>query len=126
MSKVPTFFDAGQAGDDHEVLKLAPGYGMGAAGKVRPARWPSIWPGGSRTSNCACISLWPSLSERLTVPASKAPAVLLPSNSGASHAKISAAQRAFRRQNGYGTTARQEFSEAARQMRAAGVPEKSG
>ena len=55
---------------------------------------------------------------------SKAPAVLLPSNSGASHAKISAAQRAFRRQNGYGTTARQEFNEAARQMRAAGVPEK--
>lgn len=52
-----------------------------------------------------------------------APAILLPSSSGMSHAQISAAQRAFRRQNGYNTDIRTEFNEAARQMRAAGVPE---
>ncbi|THJ30477.1 hypothetical protein E8K88_17725, partial [Lampropedia aestuarii] len=52
-----------------------------------------------------------------------APAILLPSSSGMSHAQISAAQRAFRRNNGFGTDIRTEFNEAARKMRAAGVPE---
>ena len=53
----------------------------------------------------------------------KAPAILLPSSSGMSHAQISSAQRAFRRANGYGTSIKQEFNEAVRQMRSAGVPE---
>ncbi|CAH1544290.1 hypothetical protein THOG05_50171 [Vibrio rotiferianus] len=34
-------------------------------------------------------------------------------------------QRTFRRQNGYNTSIRTEFNEAARQMREAGVPEES-
>lgn len=53
----------------------------------------------------------------------QAPAILLPSSSGMSHAQISAAQRAYRRQYGFGTDIRTEFNEAVRQMRAAGVPE---
>ena len=53
----------------------------------------------------------------------KAPAILLPSSSGMSHAQISSAQRTFRRANGYGTSVKQEFNEAVRQMRSAGVPE---
>ncbi|WP_254605587.1 hypothetical protein [Burkholderia contaminans] len=52
-----------------------------------------------------------------------APAVLLPSTSGSVHAQISGMQRAFRNQNGFNTDVRTEFNEAARQMRAAGVPE---
>lgn len=58
-----------------------------------------------------------------TYSSKTAPAVLLPSTSGSSHAQISAAQRAFRRQHGFDTSIRTEFDEAARQMRAAGVPE---
>ncbi|HAS8488376.1 TPA: hypothetical protein I7727_20920, partial [Vibrio vulnificus] len=54
-----------------------------------------------------------------------APAILLPSSSGSSHAQISSMQRTFRRQNGYNTSIRTEFNEAARQMREAGVPEES-
>lgn len=53
----------------------------------------------------------------------QAPAILLPSSSGMSHAQISAVQRAYRRQYGFGTDIRTEFNEAVRQMRAAGVPE---
>ncbi|MBR8080999.1 RHS repeat-associated core domain-containing protein [Burkholderia cenocepacia] len=52
-----------------------------------------------------------------------APAVLLPSTSGSIHAQISGMQRAFRNQNGFNTDVQTEFNEAARQMRAAGVPE---
>lgn len=52
-----------------------------------------------------------------------APAVLLPSTSGSVHAQISGMQRAFRNQYGYDTDVRTEINEAARQMRAAGVPE---
>ena len=42
----------------------------------------------------------------------KAPAILLPSSSGMSHAQISSAQRTFRRANGYGTSIKQEFNNA--------------
>lgn len=55
----------------------------------------------------------------------KAPAILLPSKSGMSHATISSMQRKFRRSNGYNTTARQEMMEAAKQLRIAGVPQKA-
>ena len=54
----------------------------------------------------------------------KAPAILLPSLSGQAHAIISAMQRAFRRQHGFNTTIRQEFTEAARQLKAAGLTSK--
>ena len=51
---VATFFDAGQAGDDHEVFKLAPGYGMGA-------RWKS--PAGPLAVDLA----WGQLDKQLRV-----------------------------------------------------------
>ncbi|MBS0040524.1 type IV secretion protein Rhs, partial [Neisseria sp. Marseille-Q1983] len=54
----------------------------------------------------------------------KAPAILLPSSSGKAHAIISAMQRAFRKQNGFNTSIRQEFTEAARQLKAAGLSSK--
>lgn len=40
-----------------------------------------------------------------------------------SHAQISSAQRTFRRANGYGTSIKQEFTEAAIQMSSARVSE---
>ncbi|MCA8058945.1 hypothetical protein [Burkholderia cepacia] len=58
-----------------------------------------------------------------TYSSGTAPAVLLPSTSGFVHAQISGMQRAFRNQNGFNTDVQTEFNEAARQMRAAGVPE---
>ena len=54
----------------------------------------------------------------------KAPAILLPSSSGKAHAIISAMQRAFRKQNGFNTSIRQEFTESARQLKAAGLSSK--
>ncbi|NIE59563.1 hypothetical protein F3J12_23995 [Burkholderia sp. Ax-1735] len=47
----------------------------------------------------------------------------MPSTSGSVHTQISGMQRAFQNQNGFNTDVRTEFNEAARQMRAAGVPE---
>lgn len=40
------------------------------------------------------------------------------------HEIISAMQRAFRKQNGFNTNIRQEFIEAARQLKAAGLSSK--
>ncbi|WP_425322023.1 hypothetical protein [Burkholderia paludis] len=58
-----------------------------------------------------------------TYSSGAAPAVLLPSTSDSVHAQISGMQRAFRNRNGFNTDVQTEFNEAARQMRAAGVPE---
>ena len=54
----------------------------------------------------------------------KAPAILIPSSSGKAHAIISAMQRAFRKQNEFNTSIRQEFTESARQLKAAGLSSK--
>nr|WP_305069868.1 RHS repeat-associated core domain-containing protein [Flavobacterium covae] len=51
-----------------------------------------------------------------------APATLLPSSSGMSHAKISAAQRARRKLDGWNTTLKEEFNTSYREMLDAGVP----
>jgi hypothetical protein len=51
----------------------------------------------------------------------KAPAILLKSNSGSPHAKISAAQRARRRDKGYDTDIKSEFDFSYREMLDAGV-----
>ena len=40
------------------------------------------------------------------------------------HEIISAIQRVFRKQNGFNTSIRQEFTEAARQLKAAGLSSK--
>ena len=54
----------------------------------------------------------------------KAAAILLPSNSGESHAKISAAQRARRRRDFYNTSIEYEFNQGYRELIEAGVSEK--
>ncbi|WP_444647909.1 RHS repeat-associated core domain-containing protein [Flavobacterium columnare] len=51
-----------------------------------------------------------------------APATLLPSSSGMSHAKISAAQRSRRASNGWNTTLKEEFNTSYKEMLDAGVP----
>lgn len=53
----------------------------------------------------------------------EAMAILLESNSGLSHAKISAAQRARRRTEGFNTSIQYEFNTSYREMINAGVDE---
>ncbi len=55
----------------------------------------------------------------------KAPAILLPSSSGLSHAKISSMQRQRRKNEGFDTDIRYEFNASYREMIEAGVEQKT-